>query len=100
MAKEADKKSKKVKQPTAQKRDIQNEKKRLRNKASRAAVKTAVRKFEISLAASDAAASKVNLNEVYSALDKAAKKGFFTKNKANRSKARLTARLNAQPKSA
>ncbi len=90
MAKEPAK-TKKVKVPTALKRDLQNEKKRIRNRSFKANVRTVIRGFEESLKLSDAEATKEHLNKVYSILDKGAKRGVFSTNKANRSKARLTA---------
>lgn len=90
MAKEPTK-SKKVKVPTAQKRDLQNERKRIRNRAFKAEVRTVIRGFEESLKKEDVALTKEHLSQVYSILDKGAKRGVLTKNKANRSKARLTA---------
>jgi small subunit ribosomal protein S20 len=92
MATQGDK-NKKVKRPTAQKRDLQNQKKRLRNRSVRASVKTAVRNFEDALVTKDPAAVQNNLSLAYSLLDKAVNKGVYTRNKANRSKARLAARV-------
>ncbi len=91
MAKE-EKKVQKVKRPTAEKRVLQNEKRRLVNKTFKATVRTAVRKFEESLTKKDESHSKEQLNEVYSLMDKAVKRGVFKSNKASRTKARLTAR--------
>jgi len=92
MAKEAKDKNVKVKRPTAQKRDIQNEKRRLRNRAVRSNVRTAIREFEETLVKGDAKATKESLNNVYSIMDKSVKRGVFKQNKANRTKARLAAR--------
>lgn len=86
---------KKVKMPTALKRDLQNERKRIRNRSFKAGVRTVIRGLEDTFKAGDAAATQENLNKAYSALDKAAKRGVFSKNKANRSKARLAARAAA-----
>lgn len=84
-------KTKKVKMPTAQKRDLQNERKRIRNRSFKASVRTVIRSFEEALKKNDPEAIKEHLNNVYSAYDKAAKRGVFTRNKADRSKARLHA---------
>ena len=83
---------KKVKRPTAEKRDIQNEKKRLRNKAFKSKVRTAIRNFEEILPKGEAEAIKEKLNAVYSMMDKGVKKGVFKINKASRTKSRLAAR--------
>lgn len=88
-----DDKNKKVKRPTALKRDLQNQKKRLRNRTVRSSVKTAVRNFEDALNAKDSSAIQANLSSAFSLIDKAVNKGVYTRNKANRSKARLAARI-------
>jgi small subunit ribosomal protein S20 len=85
-------KSTKVKMPTAQKRDLQNERKRIRNRSFKATVRTVIRGFEEALNGTDSAVTTEQLSNAYSALDKAAKRGIVSKNKANRSKARLAAR--------
>lgn len=92
MAKEQAEKKPKVKRPTAQKRDIQNNKKKLLNKAFKSSVRTAVRSFEEAHQKGDEAKTKELLNEVYSLMDKGVKKGVYKINKASRTKARLTAR--------
>ncbi len=83
----ADDKSKKtkVKKPTPLKRDLQNEKRRLLNKAFRSKVSTVIK--ALTSAGADFAPK---LNAVYSMMDKGVKKGVFTKNKANRFKSRIT----------
>lgn len=92
MSKEAEKKKVKVKQPTPLKRDLQSEKRRLRNKAFKSSVKTAVRHFEETLLKGDKVATQENLNTIYSMMDKGVKRGVFKLNKASRTKMRLTAR--------
>jgi small subunit ribosomal protein S20 len=95
MANQTDTK-KRTKRPTALKREIQNEKRRLINKAFQSRVRTAVRRFEESLAAKDSAHIQTQLNEVYSLMDKGVKRGVFQINKASRTKSRLTARARAR----
>lgn len=85
----------KERRPKALKRDLQNEKHRLRNKAFKSNVRTVVRRFEEISAKGDATATKESLNEVYSIMDKAVKRGIFKLNKASRLKARMTARIQA-----
>jgi small subunit ribosomal protein S20 len=92
MAKEKEA-EKKVKVPTALKRDLQNEKKRIRNRSFKATVRTVIRGYEEALKGADDEQKKLHLSNVFSALDKAAKRGVYSKNKANRSKARLAARV-------
>jgi len=92
MAKEEAVKAK-VKRPTAEKRNLQHEKRRLLNKSFKSSVKTAIRNFEETLPKKDADAIQENLNIVYSMMDKGVKKGVFTANKAGRTKSRLTASI-------
>lgn len=83
----------KVKKPSALKRDLQNEKQRLRNRSFRATVLTSIRSLEGSLAQKEAPeAIKLKLNEIYSLMDKGVKRGVFKVQKAARTKSRLTAR--------
>ena len=95
MAKETEKK-KKTKRPTAKKRDIQNEKRRFANKIFKSQVRTAIRKFEDTLAKGDEVLTTESLNNVYALMDKGVKKGVFKINKASRTKSRLTARAMAK----
>lgn len=97
MAKQEEKKAdKKVKRPTALKRDLQNKKRRMNNKIYKSRVRTAMRSFQDSVTQGDQAAINEKLNEVYSLLDKCAKKGIFKLNKASRTKSRLAARAVAK----
>lgn len=91
---------KKVKRPTAQKRDLQNEKRRLQNKAFRSRVRTAVRNYEESIKKGDESSSKEALSLVYSLMDKGAKKGIFKSNTCNRTKSRLSHRVAPPAKAA
>ena len=91
MAKEPEKKTK-ARRPTPLKRDMQNEKRRLQNKAFKSSVRTAIRKFDEALPKAEAAVIKENLDAVYSLMDKGVKRGVFTLNKASRTKSRLAAR--------
>jgi small subunit ribosomal protein S20 len=94
MAKEQAKAKKaKVKAPTALKRDLQSEKNRLRNKAFRSRVSSAIKLCIDKTCAQDKLPE--NLSAVYSLMDKGVKKGVFKKNKANRLKSRLTKRVSA-----
>lgn len=93
MAKEEAKTKQKERRPQAQKRDIQSEKRRLRNKSFKASVKTSIRHYEEALEKGDEKETKKQLSEVYSMMDKGVQNGVFKLNKASRTKARLTARL-------
>ena len=92
MAKQEAKPVKKVKRPTALKRDLQNIRKRQENKVYKSRVRTATRSFQDSLTNGDAALIQTKLDEVYSILDKCAKKGVYKMNKVSRTKSRLAAR--------
>lgn len=85
------KKKAKTKKPTALKRDIQSEKRRLLNKAFRSKVNTVIK--ALTTAKTDLAPK---LGAVYSMMDKGVKKGVFTQNKASRFKSRITKRFAAK----
>jgi small subunit ribosomal protein S20 len=81
--------------PSALKRALQSEQRRLRNRTQRASLLTAIRSFEGSLTKKEAAETvRKKLNLVYSLMDKGVKKGVFTVNKAARTKSRLFTRMN------
>ena len=69
-----------------------NEKKNLRNRMIKSAMKTDLRKFDSAIAAGVADAGILAATQ--GAVDKAAAKGVIHKNAANRKKARLAKRLN------
>jgi small subunit ribosomal protein S20 len=81
-----------VKTPTAIKREVQNEKGRIRNKAFRSQVSTAIKLCR----EADSSAVQTSLSVVYSLMDKGVKKGIFKKNKADRFKSRMTRRVTAK----
>ena len=67
------------------------EKKNLRNRMIKSAMKTNVKKYETAVAAGSADATL--LSATASAIDKAAAKGVISKNAANRKKSRMAKRL-------
>jgi len=71
-----------------------NEKKNLRNRMAKSAMKTSVKKFEAAVIAGTADAAQ--LSAAQGAVDKAVTKGVMHKNAANRKKARLAKRLNKE----
>lgn len=82
-----------TKRPSALKRDLQNEKQRLRNRSYRASVLTSVRNLENAIVQKEGAEPiKAKLNDLYSLMDKGVKKGVFKPQKAARTKSRLAAR--------
>ena len=95
MAKEKEAPKKKTKRPTALKRDLQNSKRRIRNRLYKSQVRTTLRHLEETLEKKDSELSQTSLNEAYSILDKCVKAGVFKLNKASRTKARLAARFAA-----
>ena len=68
-----------------------NEKKHLRNRMVKSAMRTTVKKYESAVAAGSADAAL--LSQTASAIDKAVSKGVISKNAANRKKARMAKRL-------
>lgn len=89
--------SKKVKRPSAKKRQLQNEKARVRNKASRSCIRSKMRDFRQEVDTLAQVKKAETFSEICSLLDKAAKKGLFTLNKTSRLKSRLAARINSRP---
>ena len=69
-----------------------NEKKNLRNRMVKSAMKTQLKKFETAISASEADAKILSVTQ--GAVDRAQAKGVLHKNAANRKKARLAKRLN------
>jgi len=90
MGKEEEKK--KVKKPSALKRGVQNERKRMRNRIFKSKVRTATNSFEQSIKSGAKEEMQSKLQLVYSLMDKGVKRGIFKKNKAARVKSRLNQR--------
>lgn len=85
-----EKKEKKVKRPSALKRDLQNERRRLSNRSFRSSVSTAVRSLRDAVAEKEASALiEQQLKKIYSLVDKGVKKGIFKPRKGARTKSRL-----------
>lgn len=77
---------------SAKKRVKVSEKKNLRNRMIKSAVRTSVKKLEAAIAA-DPQTANAQLVVTTSAIDKATSKGVMHKNAANRKKARLAKQL-------
>ena len=75
------------------KRNLQNEKARLRNKSVRSQLKTRIKAAETAATTSDADATAATLRSAISTIDRAATKGVIHKNAAARKKSRLIKRL-------
>lgn len=74
------------------KRNRQNEKRRLRNKAVKSSLKTAIRKFNTAAEAGDAEAAGALLRDASRQLDKAASRGVIHKNQAANRKSAIAHR--------
>ena len=83
---------------SAKKRIRQSEKKRIRNKAAKSNMKTAVKRYLGVVESGDKEAAKTELTNVTSIINKTASKGVIHKNAAARRVSRLTARYNALAK--
>ena len=80
---------------SAKKRIKITEKKTLRNKMLKSALKTTIKKFEAVVVEGKKEEALVSYKDVAKALDMAASKGIVHKNKAARKKSRLALKLNA-----
>ena len=80
---------------SAAKRVLTSEKRRLRNKSVKTALKSKEKQFENAVANGDQAETQVTYYNISRALDKAAGKGIIHKNMAARKKSRLHKRLSA-----
>ncbi|MGH7200071.1 MAG: 30S ribosomal protein S20 [Planctomycetaceae bacterium] len=74
----------------------QNAKCRLRNRAQRSALRTTLKKFRLAAAGQDPSAAETAFRLVVKKLDQAAGKGLIHKNKAARTKSRLSRLLAAK----
>jgi len=71
------------------------ERRTLRNRSARTALRTVVRKAEAGLASDDQSVATAAVAQAVRALDKAVTKGIVHKSTASRKKSRLFLRLNA-----
>jgi len=83
-----------VKNLSAEKRQRQNEKRRLTNKSTKTAVRTAAKKVVVASEKKDVAAAKEALLEMIKRIDSAARKGIIKKNTAARKKSRMQKLVN------
>ena len=90
MADEGKKGAPKKKCPTALKRIKQDEKRNLRNRSFKSSVRTAIRSFEAAFSAKDKDKMQTAINAVYSLMDRGVKHGVYKKNKAARTKQRIS----------
>ena len=77
------------------KRNKQNEKRRLRNKAVKSSLKTAIRKFNVATAAGDTELANSLLRDASRKLDKAVSKGVIHRNQAANRKSAIAKRVSS-----
>lgn len=77
------------------KRNLTNEKARLRNKAVKSSLKTAVRRFRTAADAGDTEAATTAMRDASRAFDKAASKGIIHPNQAANKKSAMAKRVSA-----
>ena len=80
---------------SAQKRILVTEKKTLQNKMQVSAMKTAIKKFNASIAAKDVTNAKINFANAISKIDSVCSKGCIHKNNANRKKSHIAKKFDA-----
>ncbi len=76
------------------KRVLTNEKRRVRNKSIRSAVRTEIRKFNEAVEGGDKTAAEAQLRVASRKLDKAVTKGVFHRNNAANKKSNMARALN------
>jgi small subunit ribosomal protein S20 len=86
-------KQKVTKRASAKKREIQDKKRRLINRAYRGEIRGAIKNLRSSIESGAKEKLKTALSSAFSVLDKGVKKSVIKKNKANRLKARLNAAI-------
>jgi len=80
---------------SAKKRNKTNEKDRLRNRAAKSAVKTAIKAFHGAVKSKESEVSEEKFRLMVKAIDTAAGKGILHKNMAARKKSRMSKLLSA-----
>lgn len=80
---------------SAEKRQRQNLKRRIRNRAVRSTVRNAQKRFELALKNRKVEEAQEAFSSTEKLIDTAARKGVFHKNTAARTKSRMQKRLNA-----
>jgi len=83
-----------TRQSSAEKRHLQDEKRRARNRAVRSAVRTAARKILTAASAKDQPAAQATLKDMVKQIDTAARKGIIKRNAAARKKSRMQKLVN------
>ena len=78
---------------SSQKRERQNEQRRMRNRTYKSKTRTLIKKAFVAIEEGNLENAKVATDDAIKALDKAAAKGAIHKNNASRRKSRLMLRL-------
>lgn len=81
--------------PSAEKRDRQNKKRKIRNTAVKSETKTEIKKVLAAVDEQDRDSSEKALKNAIKVIKKAASKGVYHKNNASRKVSRLTKKVNA-----
>jgi small subunit ribosomal protein S20 len=84
--------------PSAEKRDRQNKKHKIRNAAVKSKTKTEIKKVLAAVEGLDRDSSEKALKNAITVIKKAASKGVYHKNNASRKVSRLTRKVNALKK--
>ena len=84
--------------PSAEKRDRQNKKRKIRNAAVKSKTKTEMKKVLAAVEELDKDSSEKALKSAITVIKKAASKGVYHKNNASRKVSRLTKKVNALKK--
>lgn len=80
---------------SAEKRQRQNEKRRLANKMTKSAIRSTAKKVVVAAQGKDNAAAEAALQDMIKRIDTAARKGIVKKNTAARKKSRMQKLVNA-----
>lgn len=80
---------------SAAKRLRQSEKRRLRNRAAKSRIKTAIKRVQQAIEMGDIELANISLREAVSIINKTAQKGIIHANKAARLTSSLTRKVNA-----
>ncbi len=82
------------KRTSAEKRHLQSEKRRMRNKMVKSRVRSSAKKVVLEAHAKDREAAELALHDMIKQIDKAAGKGIIKKNAAARKKSRMQKLVN------
>lgn len=84
-----------TKQTSAEKRQKQSEKRRIRNKSAKSAIRSEAKKIVAAVQGKDKTSAEAALQTMISKIDSAARKGIVKKNTAARKKSRMQKLFNS-----